>query len=341
MRQPGPRRIAIALVVCLVMIYFFYPNSDLDFPSNPTSVRPAVREPPIQKSPRKRPKTQPILKHYQTLRENLEYQFPYDISGMFPTYIWQTWKFSPNQDEFDERLREPEASWTGMHPGFIHEVIDDKMAAALTRHLFSSTPEVIEAYNALPLPILKADFFRYLILLARGGIYSDIDTAALKPAKEWIPSTVSPDTVGMVIGIESDPDLDDWEKYYVRRIQFCQWTIRAKPGHPILREVVARISEEVLSRKSLGTLLDVNDVLELTGPGVWTDSVYWWLNQISNGQKVSWENFTAMRDRKHIGDILVLPITGFSPGVRTMGAEDDDHPMAMVKHYFEGSWREE
>ena len=36
------------------------------------------------------------------------------------------------------------------------------------------------------------------------------------------------------------------------------------------------------------------------------------------------------------GDVVVLPITAFSPGVGQMGAGEDDDPMAMVKHNFEG-----
>lgn len=38
----------------------------------------------------------------------------------------------------------------------------------------------------MPKSILKADFFRYLILFARGGVYTDIDTVSLKPIDEWI-----------------------------------------------------------------------------------------------------------------------------------------------------------
>ena len=36
--------------------------------------------------------------------------------------------------------------------------------------------------------------------------------------------------------------------------------------------------------------------------------------------------------------MVVLPITAFSPGIETMGAGDDDDPMAMVKHYFDGEF---
>ncbi|KAF1945273.1 initiation-specific alpha-1,6-mannosyltransferase [Clathrospora elynae] len=282
------------------------------------------------------------------LKEQLEYQFPYDVDAKTPAYIWQTWKYTPAQGEFQEMFREPEASWSIHHPSFVHEVITDNVAMHLIRHLYASVPEVIEAYNSLPVPVLKADFFRYLILLARGGIYSDIDTTALKSASEWIPSDVPASSYGMVIGIEADPDRPDWAKWYSRRIQFCQWTIQSKPGHPVLVDVVANITQETLNRKSLGKLTkDHKGIIEFTGPAVWTDTIFAYFNNpdffdmsTSKGN-ITWENFTGMKAPKKVGDVIVLPITSFSPGIKTMGAGEDDDPMAFVKHNFEGTWKPE
>jgi hypothetical protein len=38
-----------------------------------------------------------------------------------------------------------------------------------------------------------------------------------------------------------------------------------------------------------------------------------------------------------VGDVLVLPITSFSPGVGHMGAQRVNHPFALVKHDFQGT----
>lgn len=293
----------------------------------------------------KKPKTQISLDalKQKPLREQLEYQFPYDVDAKTPAYIWQTWKYTPAQGEFDETFREAEASWSINHPSFVHEVITDNVAVHLIRHLYASVPQVLEAYNALPLPVLKADFFRYLILLARGGIYSDIDTSALKSASEWVPRDVPASSYGMVIGIEADPDRLDWAEWYSRRIQFCQWTIQSKPGHPVLVDVVQNITMETLLRKKAGTLTkDTKNIIEFTGPALWTDSIFNYFNNpdyfdmsMSKGN-ITWENFTGMKAPKKVGDIIVLPITSFSPGIKTMGAGEDDDPMAFVKHQFEG-----
>ncbi|KAI9804488.1 MAG: hypothetical protein M1825_001387 [Sarcosagium campestre] len=316
-------------------------------PNNPTSAWKTT--PKGRDSLQKHNGQQPIgAEGRLTLREQLAYSFPYDVQGKFPGYIWQTWKTTPASAEFQESLRAGEASWTEKHPGFVHEIITDQVAVHLIRYLFTSTPEVVEAYNALPRAILKADFFRYLILLARGGIYSDIDTGAIKSAAEWVPESVPRSTYGLVIGIEADPDRPDWKDWFARRIQFCQWTIQSKPGHPVLREIVATITEETLRKKKAGVLRKSKEnPMEFTGPAVWTDKIFEYFNnpeyfdmKTSKGN-ITWENFTGMTVQKKVGDVIVLPITSFSPGVQQMGAGEDDDPLAFVKHNFEGSWKPE
>ncbi|KAE8152024.1 nucleotide-diphospho-sugar transferase [Aspergillus avenaceus] len=283
------------------------------------------------------------------LRDRLRYHFPYDLDNKFPAYIWQTWKYTPDSLWFGEQLRSAEATWTELHPGFVHQVVPDDTQRYLIKYLYSAIPDVFEAYNSLPLPVLKADFFRYLILLARGGIYSDIDTSALQPASDWLPSEYDLSTVGFVVGIEADPDRPDWHDWYSRRIQFCQWTIQSKPGHPILRDIVAYITEETLRMKKTGILkvgkMD-KTIVEYTGPAAWTDAIFRYFNnpdyfniEPGSTHNVTYEDFTNQKEWKKVGDVVVLPITSFSPGVMQMGAEDVDHPMAFVKHDFEGTWK--
>lgn len=238
-----------------------------------------------------------------------------------------------------------EASWTEKHPGFVHEVITDAAAGFLIEYLYASVPEVVEAYQAMPIPVLKADFFRYLILLARGGIYSDIDTRALKSTSDWLPPDYDRSQAGIIIGIEADPDRPDWAEWYSRRIQFCQWTIQSKPGHPILRDIVASITEDALSmkkRKALKAGKLPKSIVEFTGPAIWTDTVFRYFNDeeyfdfSQRDTNITYSDFFAITEHKKIGDVVVLPITSFSPGVQQMGAGEEDDPMAFVKHEFTG-----
>ncbi|KAL0937270.1 initiation-specific alpha-1,6-mannosyltransferase [Colletotrichum truncatum] len=358
-----PRRAVAAAAFFLIVFYLISSSHDsttaakapvaasnhdtTKSPKNPSDITPSGDS--IEPSaPKKVTAQKPMMDMSKmSLYEKLEYQYPYDVETRFPAYIWQTWKWTPAEEQFT--FREQEASWTEQHPGFVHEVITDKVAINLLRLLYASVPEVLAAYDALPLPVLKADFFRYLILLARGGIYSDIDTYAIRSALEWVPERIPRESIGLVIGIEADPDRPDWKDWYSRRIQFCQWTIQSKPGHPVMREIVVRITEETLKRKKEGKLDNIVDknVVEFTGPAVWTDTIFDYFNDprffdMKNSKgAIDWKNFTGMETSKKVGDVVVLPITSFSPGVQQMGAKDYDDPMAFVKHDFEGTWKPE
>lgn len=284
-----------------------------------------------------------------SLREKLAYTFPYETYKKFPAFIWQTWK-DEITDETPESIRQPIRTWTEKNPSFVHEVLTDDAAAMFVQHLYAQIPEVVEAYKAMPKNILRADFFRYLVLLARGGVYSDVDTEDLKPIPNWIPDEVSPSTVGLIVGIEADPDRPDWKEWYARRIQLCQWTIQAKPGHPVLRDIVARIVEKTLAKQRGGTLelpgdkSDGSEIMDWTGPGVWTDAVFDYFNDRKKSglkSQVGIKDFFNLKAPKHVSDVLVLPVTSFSPGVDQFGAKDTDDPLAFVKHLFSGSWKPE
>ncbi|KIX10195.1 uncharacterized protein Z518_01276 [Rhinocladiella mackenziei CBS 650.93] len=349
------RRAVLVVVILLILFLLLrpsYPSS-----SDPFSVLPAsedIGQPSRSYPPPKPPKTsqqdQQTMRDMASkpLRERLQYYFPYDVEAKFPAYVWQTWKSGPSSGKFEERLRPFEASWTTLHPGFVHEVVTDNTAVHLISYLFASVPEVVEAYEAMPLPVVRADFFRYLILLARGGIYSDIDTQALQSATDWLPQNLDKSTVGLVVGIEADPDRPDWNQWYARRIQFCQWTIQSKPGHPVLRDIVATITADTLEMKKAGQLRKgkepAKSIMEYTGPGVWTDAIFSYFNNkkyfdfSARQSNVTYSDFFGIKEHKKIGDVIVLPITSFSPGVGQMGAEGPEHPMAFVKHEFDGMY---
>ncbi|KFH45893.1 Initiation-specific alpha-1,6-mannosyltransferase-like protein [Hapsidospora chrysogenum ATCC 11550] len=380
----NPRR-AVVAALCIVFVFFLVVRT-LDSPSSPTN-NPTQQQQQQQQESREAPDPAAQKKKTASLKdaassssssdgrgpaaalrrqrparnpqkpmmdmsrmttyENLAYVYPYDVDIKFPAYIWQTWKYTPSDPRFT--FQDQEASWTAQHPGFVHEVITDDVAVDLLRLLYASIPEVLEAYRALPMPVLKADFFRYLILYARGGIYSDIDTYAIQSALNWMPAQVPRETVGLIIGIEADPDRPDWADWYSRRIQFCQWTIQSKPGHPVLRDIITRITNETLDLKRSGKLASFLDrnVVDLTGPAVWTDTIMDYFNDdrffdLDNSPgPVDYRNFTGMETSKRVGDVVVLPITSFSPGVGQMGAKEPDDPMAFVHHQFEGTWKPE
>lgn len=385
-----------------------------------------------------------------SLRDQLALTFPYDPESPIPHQIWQTWRNGPQDKDFPSKFRSFQKKWTSMadSTGYQYSLITDDSILPLLQNLYGEVPLVIEAYQLLPTMILKADFFRYLILFARGGIYSDMDTIPLKPFNKWTSSqesisnnplyntlpTLLPykninrdkavlpkNEPGLVIGIEADPDREDWKEWYARRIQFCQWTIQSKPGHPVLRELILNITATTLksvqgspyanddnpifdlkhlrdydinyrysasrnssnydyTQKKNYKNVDGTDIMNWTGPGIFTDIIFEYLSntirtnndiallntdlqqplhdEIINEQsksikrfyteiseqlltyaRIPWEFFAFLQNPAIVDDVMILPITSFSPGVEQMEAKGTNDKMAFVEHLFSGSWK--
>ena len=77
-----------------------------------------------------------------------------------------------------------------------------------------------------------------------------------------------------------------------------------------------------------------------TGPGIWTDMLFEYFNSVA-AEPVTYETFSKRETGTFVGDVLVLPITSFSPGVGHMGSKSVSDPMAFVQHHFSGSWKPE
>lgn len=138
----SPRKTLILAFFVICCIYLFYPRgSDTSTPlEQPTPVTGSKTLTPEQQSEaiaaQSKPQQAPVVRGSSQaqqrltidklqslpLREQLEYQFPYVVESKFPAFIWQTWKYTPASSKFEHKFRGPEASWTEMHPTFVHEV---------------------------------------------------------------------------------------------------------------------------------------------------------------------------------------------------------------------------
>lgn len=58
----------------------------------------------------------------------------------------------------------------------------------------------LDFYLSLGDTILRADIFRYLMLYAFGGLWTDFDTTCVVPISKWIPSGFDQTTIDLVLG---------------------------------------------------------------------------------------------------------------------------------------------
>ncbi|KAG8749362.1 membrane-bound alpha-1,6- mannosyltransferase Initiation-specific [Ceratobasidium sp. 428] len=276
-----------------------------------------------------------------------------------PQNIYQTAKREPYWT--DQRLR----SWQNI-PDYAYHFFDDAKADKWVRGTFGGT-EIELVWNKLGAGIKRSDLLRYLLVMVEGGIYSDLDTVRLKPISKWGegadfngPELTNPPSV--IVGIEADVGIRgarvDWHKariWWPRPLQIAQWTFAAAPFHPILIDTIRRVhhitakvdASELKSETSNltetqwvgGERLRGNSgisIMEWTGPGVFTDSV---IRYLTAKYGATWPMLKDLRQPVRIRDVVVLPITGFSPGVRLFGAGETTDREAMVYHMFAGSWK--
>lgn len=314
-----------------------------------------------------------------TLRERLLAHFPYDPkSGAIERNIIQTSK----DTGFTNREVE---MWKGFE-GFNYLLFDDKEAYRLLLRAFGAGfPEIIEAYNSFPRKILKVDFFRYASIFLLGGTYSDTDTEPLKPLADWITynKTVhgQQHDVGLVAGIEVECDCEKWVGISSRRVQLCQWTLQARKHHPAYAIILANIVDLMtthydFTQKKVTIGEHVYDfsagqegyyegIMELTGPGMFTDSLFEYMNSRASLKIVDpndheeilsslrhltpedttlsvleprwssfgWQNLTKIRDPMLVDDVLLLPQAYFN------GKKEKKNPNSLIQHNYYGSWK--
>jgi mannosyltransferase OCH1-like enzyme len=167
-------------------------------------------------------------------------------------------------------------------------------------------------------------------MFGRGGIYNDLDVHLIRPLP-WNAMGPSKDGEGppsLIIGLEGDAST----KGLPRSPQFVQWTIASAPAHPVLKNVLDQIADETPSylSKVVGKDGEI-DVMNWTGPSVWTDAV---LKYLACTDKLL-QKLRDLKEPLRIKDVLVLPKRSFA----VIQGEDHTLPDIFVKHYFSGTWK--
>ncbi|KAK9364311.1 hypothetical protein V1509DRAFT_150905, partial [Lipomyces kononenkoae] len=137
-------------------------------------------------------------------------------------------------------------------------------------------------------------------------------------------------------------DRDDyWRAGYGFPLQITQWTIALTPHHPLAVKYLSSVADETHRLTETGALQNAYAV-DLTGPVQFTKAIKNWLEAEIG---LRWNALSGIQDggrSKPVLDVLVLPITGFSPGRKwwpIMGSQSTSHQSARIYHAFQGSWR--
>lgn len=260
---------------------------------------------------------------------------PPPLPSHIPRKLW--YKMGPKGISDDSR--EQIQNCLKRNPTYRHEFLSDTTAELYVRENYGYRPDVVDAYVALTVPILKADLLRYLILYAEGGVWSDLDVSCEGiPIKKFIPDEYL-DRTGLVVGLEFDEDAS--ENGYIGT-QFASWWIMSRP---LLPHMMMVIDDIIMNLHEIAESNDVNirgikwemipEVVQVTGPKRLTWSVIRSL-EMTLGQPVDDRNVSGLHAPKLVGDVLVMPGVAFAA---FQNGEPGDQGPALVSHHYAGSWK--
>ncbi|EME43972.1 glycosyltransferase family 32 protein [Dothistroma septosporum NZE10] len=263
----------------------------------------------------------------------------------FPRKVWQTWKVDPMR--FEERDHNTAQTWIIKNPDYRYEVLTDQNDLAYVETHFGpeglNRPDIVFMYKELTARIIKADLLRYMIMYVEGGIYTDIDVEALKPANHFIPQRWNEKDVDMVIGVEIDqPEFKDHPVLGSKSMSFCQWTFMTKPRLPVMLALIENImlwlrgvAQE--QNKPISQIeLDFDQVISGTGPSAFTKAILADMSK-NSGRTISWDEFHDLNESKLVGGVLVLTVEAFAAGQGHSDSGTHEGRQALVRHHYHAS----
>lgn len=167
---------------------------------------------------------------------------------MIPKKIWQTYKDS--YDVLPQYIKDTMETWKNLNQDYEYEYMNDSEARDFIKNEYGKS--MLQLFDSVPVGVMRGDMWRYLIIYARGGIYSDIDTLCRRPIDTWYKED---------------------KKFIIcpeHNIHLCQWTFAAEKGHPLLESVINLMEERLSGNPDWNR---PHFVHYYTGPGVWTDGI--------------------------------------------------------------------
>jgi len=163
---------------------------------------------------------------------------------MIPKNIYRSWK----TQNFHPKIYKQMKKMLKLNPDYEQIIYTDEQL-----HDYVSSQhdaEINKAFNKLTVMTAKVDFWRYLILYQKGGIYLDIDSTI----NTKIDTFLNTDDDALITA-ETNPEL------------FVQWALFFREKHPILEKVINNVIQNINEKKYQ------NDIVNTTGPGVFTKSL--------------------------------------------------------------------
>jgi len=187
------------------------------------------------------------------------------LNKKIPRIIYQTYPGNVD-DDIPESIKTNIEYLKKMNPGWKYKLfrddeIEDFILKEYNLEYYRLYKKINDDYGAA-----KADFFRYLLIYKKGGVYLDIKSSADKPLDDIIKHDDE-----YILSYWKDKKWKDSYNHPNGEIQ--QWYIISKPNHEYLKETIDNVVDNIINydRKDLG--VGGLGTLNTTGPIVYTKSI--------------------------------------------------------------------
>jgi mannosyltransferase OCH1-like enzyme len=149
-------------------------------------------------------------------------------------------------------------------PGYAFEFYEDERIETFLAEEYGA--QLLKTYKKIAIGAAKADFFRYALLLKKGGVYLDVDSLVTRNLDEL----TRPDDEA-IISHEGNPGI------------YVQWALIFAPGHPFLAATLDRVVANIETNRF------PYDVHKMTGPTAYSEAIDECLAK--NGNAIRYRDF--------------------------------------------------
>ena len=194
-----------------------------------------------------------------------------------PKIIWQTYK--TDFSDLPDTAKRTVQTWKRQNRGYKYKYLNDLEVEDFVLKYYGKDWHSL--LLSVPLGVIKADIFRYLVIYQFGGIYTDLDTKCLMPIDTWVRGLRSPyKDYDAVFGAEV---VGDGEFPY----RICQWTFAAKPGLEVFKTLIDNVYDALLNT-DWSSVNDHNHTVHFTsGPNMFSYSI---LNHLGFAKTINSEH---------------------------------------------------
>lgn len=181
---------------------------------------------------------------------------------MIPKTIYQTYYGNQN-DPLPLPIQKNILYIKTQNPNWTYKLYrDDEIVEFISSHYPSS---ILQAYLKInsEYGVARADFFRYLLIYKKGGVYMDIKSAPLRPLDE----SIKDDDVFIFSHWNTKPHAKRLD-YPLGEIQ--NWYIISSKDNPFLKAVIDNVYNNIKNYKDG---VGKEGVLKLTGPIIYSQTI--------------------------------------------------------------------